>query len=238
MLLFIRKSVWVCIAHFIFSVCITPLAGKAATIRRVASNALTGHVYNKANQPLAGVVITLQGGTTSQGMATVTATNGEGAFYLTCAEATPVLVFKYAGYQTQTLRINAKGPVGITLYEVGTPILPQAAGIEMVVEAPEIPDVPATYPGGITAYQAYMKQNLRYPEAAKAKEISGTVLVSFTVDEQGRILNPEVARGVAGLNEEALRLVNTMPWWTPGRRNGKPIRSSTYLRIRFEYRTE
>ena len=134
--------------------------------------------------------------------------------------------------------MTAKSPVVITLYEVGTPILPQAEGIEMVVDAVEIPDVAPMYPGGSSAYQAYIRQNLHYPDAARAKGVSGTVLVSFIVDEQGRILNPEVARGVEGLNEEALRLTTTMPWWTPGRKNGRPVRSSSFLRIRFEYRAE
>jgi len=216
-----------------------PLVARAAAPHRVAKYSLTGQVRNKANQPLAGVVISLQGGASLQAGAMVTATNAEGAFYLSCADAEPpVLTLKYAGYQTQTFRITAKSPVSIVLYEVGTPLLPQATGVEMVVEAAETPEVAAAFPGGNAAYQAYMRQNMRYPAAAKAKELAGTVLVSFMVDEQGRILNPEVARGVDGLNEEALRLVSAMPWWTPARRSGRPMRSSSYVRIRFEYRAE
>ena len=232
MLLFIRNTFWICAAQFMLLICAAPLACRAASTTRTVNSSLTGHVRNKTNQPLAGVVIGLQGVTTA------TATNADGDFYLTYTGDAPVLVLKYAGYQTQTLCVRAKSPVGITLYEVGTPLLPQADGIEMIIESVEIPDVAPAFPGGVAAYQAYMKQNMRYPEAAKAKEVSGTVLVGFVVDEQGRILNAEVAKGCDGLNEEALRLVNMMPWWTPGRKNGQSVRASSFLRIRFEYRAE
>ena len=239
MFLFIRKATQLLLAQLLVLSWAGPAAGWAAVAARPAGMAVSGHVYNKANKPLAGVVITLQGGAAIQGGASVTATNAEGAFYLSYAGAeAPVLVFKYAGYQTQTLRVRAKIPVSIMLYEVGTPMLPQAEGIEMVVESVETPDVVAAYPGGAPAYQAYMNQNMHYPEAAKAKAIAGLVTVSFTIDEQGRILSPEVVQGVEGLNEEALRLVSHMPWWAPARRNGKPMRSSSYLRIRFVFHPE
>jgi protein TonB len=234
MVLFLRNVIWAGFALLLLTTSAVPAAA-----RRVAAYSVTGHVRNKSGLALAGVVISMQGGATVQTGASVTATNGEGAFYLSCANAEPpVLTLKYAGYQTQTFRITAKGPVSITLYETGTPILPQVAGVEMVVEAPETPDVAATFPGGNAAYQAFMKQNQRYPRAAQQKELTGTVLVSFTVDEQGRILDPQVASGVDGLNEEALRLVSTMPWWTPARRQGRPVRSSSYLRVRFEFHGE
>jgi protein TonB len=59
--------------------------------------------------------------------------------------------------------------------------------------------------------------------------------VSFTVDEAGRLLDAEVVKGVGyGLDEEALRLVRLMPWWTPARRAGQPVRATTSLHIRFE----
>jgi TonB family protein len=189
-------------------------------------------VRNRADKPLAGVVIALKGAKTS------TTTNSEGDFYLAYDTEVPVVVLNYAGYQTQTLRLLAKSPVAITLYETGTPLLPQKEGVEMVMEVEETPDVEASFTGGAAAYTAYMKQNMHYPEAAEAKGLSGTVFVSFVIDEQGRILNPQVSRGCEGFNAEALRLVSNMPWWTPARRHDKPIRSTSYLRVRFEYHTE
>ena len=67
-----------------------------------------------------------------------------------------------------------------------------------------------------------------------AKNISGDVFVSFIVDEASRLLDVEVVKRVGyGLNEEALRLVGLMPWWTPAHVAGKPVRVPATLRIRF-----
>ncbi|QKG52903.1 energy transducer TonB [Hymenobacter sp. BRD67] len=75
---------------------------------------------------------------------------------------------------------------------------------------------------------------MHYPEAARANNISGDVFVSFMVDEAGRLLDAEVVKGVGyGLDEEALRLVRLMPWWTPGLVAGKPVKVPATLRIRF-----
>ncbi len=94
-------------------------------------------------------------------------------------------------------------------------------------------DEPPTFPGGAAAYRAYLRDNLHYPALARDQGIAGAVLVGFVVDEQGRILDPQVAKGCDGLNEEALRLVGRMPWWLPARRAGQPVRATFYLRIRF-----
>ena len=222
MLLLVQRVAYLCVIQFLVACCL-------AQANHAMSMPLTGRVCNTANQSLPGVVITLQN------TSTMVITNSAGEFLLNCDDASPVLTFKYAGYQTQTLRMVAKSPVTITLYKIGTPLLPQAAGVEMVVlDGLVAVDEQPAFPGGPEAYLAYMEQNMHYPEAAAAKNISGTVLVGFTVDEQGRILNAQIAKGCEGLNEEALRLVNLMPWWVPARLQGKPVRATSCLRIRFE----
>ena len=91
-----------------------------------------------------------------------------------------------------------------------------------------------TFPGGSVAFQKFLRDKLHYPEEALRKNLSGKVHVSFVVDEQGHILDPKVVRGLgSGLDEEALRLVRIMPWWTPGRVQGKPVRVAYTLPIVF-----
>ena len=222
MLLLVQKNTWL---RLILSLVVCCLAASSQAL----GAPISGRVCNKANQPLPGVAITLQN------TSVMVITNGAGEFFLNSNEASPVLTFKYAGYQTQTLRIVAKNLVTITLFKIGTPILPQAEGIEMVVlDGLVAVDEEPAFPGGPEAYQAYIKRNLHYPETAEAKGISGMVMVGFTVDEQGRILNAQVVKSCEGLNEEALRLVNLMPWWVPARLDGKPVRATSSLRIRFE----
>ena len=91
------------------------------------------------------------------------------------------------------------------------------------------------FPGGEEGFRRYLSAKTRYPPEAERLNLSGTVYVRFVVDEQGRIRDAEVVKGVeAGLDSEALRLVRLMPWWTPARRAGQPVRATTSLHIRFE----
>ncbi len=119
-------------------------------------------------------------------------------------------------------------PAPSTAPAVAPPMAPAAATVYHVAE-----EMPA-FAGGPAAFQKFLRDKLRYPEEALRKGVSGKVHVSFTVDEQGRILDPQVVRGLgAGLDEEALRLVRIMPWWTPGRIAGQPVRVAYTLPIVF-----
>jgi len=188
---------------------------------------LGGQVRNQAHQPLPGVVVTLQGSKT------LLTTNAAGEFLLPCEDVEPVLAFACAGYQTQTVRVKMRGPIAITLYKTGTLAQPPATGLELVAAPLSDFDEAPTFPGGAPAYQAYLKHNLHYPETALDKNITGTVLMKFVVDEQGHISDVEVAKSIAGLDEEATRLVRLMPWWVPARKKGQPVRAPFYLRINF-----
>ena len=81
------------------------------------------------------------------------------------------------------------------------------------------------FPGGTDAMMKYVRQNLRYPEEAKGKGISGRVFVSFVVEKDGSVNEVKVLRGIGGgCDEEAVRVVRSMPKWTPGMQKGKPVR--------------
>jgi TonB family protein len=74
-------------------------------------------------------------------------------------------------------------------------------------------------------FRKYIAQNLRYPESAARKGISGKVIVQFAVTETGQVVDPKVVRGVdPDLDKEALRVVNSSPRWTPGKQKGKPVK--------------
>lgn len=82
-----------------------------------------------------------------------------------------------------------------------------------------------SYPGGKDAMIAFLSSNMRYPDAAKKNGIHGRVIVSFVVDKDGSITETKVVRSVdPALDQEALRLVNSMPKWKPGTAEGKPVR--------------
>ena len=87
---------------------------------------------------------------------------------------------------------------------------------------------------GWTALMKWLTKNLRYPPAARAQNIQGTVLVRFVVNDDGSISDIKVAKSAdPQLDSEALRVVNAMPAWEPGIKNGKPTRSLVGIPIVF-----
>lgn len=93
---------------------------------------------------------------------------------------------------------------------------------------------PAEFPGGEEAYEQYIKEHMQYPPEALKKDIQGRVIVSFTVDESGKIKDAKVIRSIHPLiDTEALRLIKNMPNWEPATVNGKAISTKHILPVMF-----
>ena len=93
---------------------------------------------------------------------------------------------------------------------------------------------PPQFPGGMEALIAHIADNLKYPKAAKEAGVEGTVYVSFVVSEEGSCVDEKILRGIhPACNEEAMRVVSTMPKWTPGKQKGKAVRVQYTLPIKF-----
>jgi len=81
------------------------------------------------------------------------------------------------------------------------------------------------FPGGDAALLQYIQRTLKYPVSAQENGIQGRVFVRFVIDRQGNVSNVELARGVDPLlDNEALRVIRSLPVWEPGRQQGKPVR--------------
>ena len=81
------------------------------------------------------------------------------------------------------------------------------------------------FPGGDLGLMKYIQKNVRYPAIAKEYNITGKVYISFIVDKQGSVTNVKVVRGVdKNLDEEAVRVVKSLPKYKPGKQRGKPVR--------------
>lgn len=94
-----------------------------------------------------------------------------------------------------------------------------------------------SFPGGDAALFKYLGQHINYPADAQEAGIQGRVLVRFTVDKDGAIRNARVTKGVhPSLDREALRVVNSMPHWIPGKQDGKPVAVFFSLPITFRLR--
>jgi protein TonB len=100
--------------------------------------------------------------------------------------------------------------------------------IFMVVES--MPE----YPGGETALYKYLAENIKYPQMAKESGIQGRVFVTFVVERNGSVTDVKVLRGIGGgCDEEAIRVVQNMPKWTPGKQRGKSVRVQYNLPVKF-----
>jgi protein TonB len=94
-----------------------------------------------------------------------------------------------------------------------------------------------TFTGGDLALHRYLAANTTYPAEAFRTGLSGTVVMQFVVDEQGRALNPVVVKSSnPAFNAEAIRLIWLMPWWNPGRQQGQPVRVRCTLPIVFSFK--
>jgi protein TonB len=105
---------------------------------------------------------------------------------------------------------------------------PEEEEIFMVVEkSPE-------FPGGTNALYDYLRKNMKYPAICRESGITGRVIVSFTVNKDGSIVDVEVVKGVhPQMDKEAVRVVSAMPKWSPGEQRGKPVRCRFNLPVNF-----
>jgi protein TonB len=95
-------------------------------------------------------------------------------------------------------------------------------------------DVMPTFTGGNDALYNYLATNLKYPEAAKASKIQGAVFVRFIVNADGKVSNVTILKGIAGgCDEEAKRVIESMPAWNPGKQNGQVVAVQYKLPIKF-----
>ncbi|HAA13230.1 MAG TPA: energy transducer TonB [Cytophagales bacterium] len=122
----------------------------------------------------------------------------------------------------------------------GTEIAGPGSKEEAQVERPFLfAEIMPEFPGGQSAMYAYLAGNLKYPPLAARMGIEGAVYLRFVVGKNGVISNIEVLKGLeGGLTEEAIRVVETMPKWRPGRQNGRKVDVVFTLPIRFKLKEE
>ena len=99
----------------------------------------------------------------------------------------------------------------------------------------DVVEVMPQYPGGPIAMLKYLMENIKYPEQAMKEGIQGRVTVRFIVEKDGSISDVKPILSVHPLlNKEAVRVVESMPKWTPGKQNGKPVRVRFNVPVMFK----
>ncbi|NLI72459.1 MAG: TonB family protein [Bacteroidales bacterium] len=103
----------------------------------------------------------------------------------------------------------------------------------------EVVEEPPVFPGGEMGMFQYLMMNIKYPAEAQKQKIEGRVMVQFVVNEIGKIESSKILRGIDPLlDAEALRVVNSMPNWTPGKQGGKNVSVRYTLPIQFKLQND
>lgn len=93
----------------------------------------------------------------------------------------------------------------------------------------------AEFPGGFEALGKFLAKHMKYPAVARRMGTEGSVFVSFVIDKEGNISSLEVIKGLsAECDREAIRVIQLMPPWKPGKQNGKAVRCRFVLPIKFK----
>ena len=118
--------------------------------------------------------------------------------------------------------------------EIQAPIAPPEEEEEEQVIHIRVEKMPE-FPGGQDALNRFLVRNIKYPLLAQENGIQGRVVCQFVVNSDGSIVDISVVRGVEeSLDKEAIRVIKSMPKWTPGRQGGKSVRVKYTLPIRFK----
>ncbi|MCR5198496.1 MAG: M56 family metallopeptidase [Prevotella sp.] len=121
---------------------------------------------------------------------------------------------------------GGKGVVAVSV-KVPAKSTEEQEPFDMVEQMPE-------FPGGVQALMQFLYENIRYPEAAQTAGKEGRVVVQFVVEADGAVSSAKVVRSISEeLDAEALRVVNAMPRWTPGKHKGKAVRVKYTLPVSF-----
>jgi protein TonB len=111
---------------------------------------------------------------------------------------------------------------------------PQPKQEEVTEEIFVVVEEQPEYPGGNAAMMQFLSDNIRYPVIAQENGIQGRVICNFVVERDGSITDVQVVRGVdPSLDREAVRVIQQMPRWKPGKQRGQPVRVRFTLPVVF-----
>lgn len=197
------------------------LANEATVSNAVVT--ATGILVDETGQPLIGASVVVKGGKER------TITDKKGAFSLE-VPANAILRCSYQGREFQ--EVLAADMTNNTHLSLSSKSREMNEQVFTVVE--KMP----SFPGGDAELLKYIATNIKYPKESQDNGEQGRVICSFIVGRDGSVNNPEVLRGVTPLlNEEAVRVINTMPRWNPGMQRGKAVAVKYTVPITFRLKS-
>lgn len=189
-----------------------------------------GFVYDSdedKSSPIVGAVILVDG--TKKG----TVTDREGKFQIEVSMGDKITA-SYVGYESKTIGVSKvyseSSKSGV--YYIG---LHKESGEDNSEKIYDVVDQMPEFSNGHAALFEYLSKSIRYPEEARKKSVQGRVIATFVVEKDGSISNARVVKSVDPLlDAEALRVVNAMPSWNPGKQNGEAVRVKYTVPVAFK----
>ena len=135
--------------------------------------------------------------------------------------------------ETEDIEINAEVEQNEVIEEYVAPEVVEEEVVEQ--EIFQIVEEMPSYPGGERALLEYVAKNIKYPQIARETGIQGRVFVGFVVEPDGSVSNVKILRGIGGgCDEEAMRVIKSLPKWKPGKQRGKAVRVSYQIPVVFK----
>ena len=222
---------------------------------------LNGQVMKyPAKTPLVGASVVIRGTTIG------TTSDADGKFQLSVNKG-DVVVVSFVGLQTQFVPVEGNSNLVVWMrddvqkMEEMVVYAPDSSEAENEERGPVVFDMPIEkiekdaasenegtvystveqmpmFPGGMQAAMEFLGKNMKYPVAAQKAKIEGRVIVQFVVDKDGSITKAEVVNSVSPeLDAEAIRVVNLMPKWNPGKQRGQEVPVMFTMPITFRLQT-
>ena len=191
-------------------------------------------VFSPEDSPIAGVPVLI----VETGKPVKSAeTDKDGKYVLDNPVVGSLVTFTVVNY-SKGIRITkdmvAKGDVVKVAFEANRSEKEESEGTPDPNKAYDVVDEMPQFPGGPYALFEFISKNIQYPKEAEDANLQGRVIVSFVVEKDGSVSNAKVVRPIDPLlDAEALRVVNSMPKWIPGKQNGEAFRVKYTIPVTF-----
>ncbi|WP_421920048.1 TonB family protein [Marinifilum sp.] len=235
----------VVIAVLAFNMKVVEVQAQEVDVKEVQKNdevKISGVVLAEDGKPIPGATVLVE--ETRSG----TITNIKGEFELQASKDANVMVY-FVGVEPKKMTVHDFVLNGIenknhflkikmkTLKQTTNrkdwkpaPAMHKVDGEQIFVIVEKMPE----FPGGKLALKKHIKESVVYPKLAKEEGITGRVFVTFIVTKEGKVDKVRVIRGVEpSLNQEAKRVIEALPDWTPGEQRGKKVNVSCTLPVAF-----
>ncbi|MBB4036927.1 TonB family protein [Dysgonomonas hofstadii] len=204
-----------------------------------------GNVTDPSGEPVIGVTVVVKN--TRNG----TVTDAKGNFILKKVKQSDILVFSYIGFKQQEvalpkvrandIKVVMQEDEMILCYEVVIISLPDNDDIyrrtpkritKFSYEEAQTP--PVSRVGNLPAFEDWVNDEVRYNDEMLKDKIEGEVVASFAIDKKGNIKDAKITRKLHPYADaEVLRLLSTSGKWTPGEHNGKKIKTTMTITVKF-----